>query len=81
MSLETVTCEALKLNRSERIELAHLILDSIAQEENVEDSSEILKNQFSEIKRRVELYKKGRMRTFSAKEVHHKLVQKYFKFL
>ncbi len=81
MTLELITSEALRLGRLERLELACLILDSLAQEEKAggakNDASGLNKKQAKEIENRIKLFETGKMKTIPANRVQANLTKKH----
>ncbi|MEM8523728.1 MAG: addiction module protein [Bacteroidota bacterium] len=66
--------QVLRLTKMERLELARLLLDSLAEEEQ---ESHLTNAQVTELKSRLQAFREGRMRTISGKDLHQKLTQKY----
>lgn len=78
MSLETLTYESLKLSQTKRITLAHLLIKSIDDETNpASNDSEFLQQQMIEVKRRINLYKNGGLKSIPSTVVRQKLADKY----
>ena len=81
MTLELIQSEVLKLNRFDRIQLAQLIMDSIAKEEKLQtgqdDEIALTDMQMQEIESRLKDFKAGNMNILSVETVHEKLKQKY----
>jgi len=78
MSMEIIISEVLKLTPLQRIQLIQLIAESIASEEKSKQSqNSISSEQETELERRIQLYKEGKMQTTSALEVNEKMIKKY----
>ncbi|MEM9886446.1 MAG: addiction module protein [Bacteroidota bacterium] len=71
MDAITLKQQALNLTFIERIELARLLLDSIVAEEH---STELSTTQVTELKNRLEAFRRGRMKTISGKELHRRML-------
>lgn len=66
--------QVLSLTKIERLELARLLLDSVAEEEQ---TNQLFDSQIAELKNRLKAFREGRMRTITGKDLHEKLTQKY----